>query len=127
MLCQGSALCLSLSLGFVIGCPGAMPTDLCADVTCDAGETCVEGTCVQDTPTADPVAGEAFFMDKGCAGCHGADAMGVEGSGPNITDTDAATIFDKLSGAVFHAGGTREGVTEQDATDIEAWKASLTP
>ena len=108
-------------------CVQDTPTDLCADITCDPGETCVEGACVQDEPTADPVAGEDYFMAKGCANCHGADATGVEGSGPDITDTDAATIFDKLSGSVSHGGGPREGVTEQDALDVEAWIASLAP
>ena len=125
MLRKGVALGFTVSFGFVLGCPFVSAPDPCAGVTCDPGETCVAGSCVQDTPTADSVAGEAFFMANGCVGCHAADAMGVEGSGPDISDTDAATIFDKLSGAVFHVGGTREGVTEQNSLDVEAWIASL--
>jgi hypothetical protein len=34
-------------------------------------------------------------------------------------------LFDKMSGTVSHNGGTVDGVTQQDAADLEAWLASL--
>lgn len=127
MLRKSLLVGLTLSLGFVTGCPTMPPADPCAGVSCNTGESCVDGNCVADAPTADVVSGEAYFMARGCANCHAADAAGVEGSGPSITGTNATTIFDKLSGAVFHVGGTRPGVTEQDSLDVEAWIASLSP
>ncbi len=60
-------------------------------------------------------------MANNCAACHGDDAMGP----PSLIGADATTIFDKLSGNVSHVGGTVEGVTEQDALDLEAWFASI--
>ena len=91
------------------------------DPECDEGQSCVEGECVDDGIEGDPVAGQAFYMANNCADCHGADAQGP----PSLIVASADLIFDKLSGAVSHVGGTVEGVTEQDAADIAAWIASL--
>ena len=95
--------------------------DPCADVTCDEGETCVDGQCVADVTGPDPAAGEAFYAANNCAVCHGADATGP----PSLVGVNADTHFDKLSGNVSHAGGTVDGVTEDDAANVEAWIASL--
>jgi len=90
------------------------------DADCAAGETCTAGACEPATITGDAAAGETYFTANGCGGCHGADAQGP----PSLVGKTAAEIYDKLSGAVSHAGGTRE-VTEQDAADLEAYIASL--
>jgi len=93
-----------------------------SDADCAAGETCTNGQCVSGTITGDAAAGETFFTSNGCGGCHGADANG--GFGPSLHGVPADEIFQKLSGAVSHVGGTFD-VTEQDAADVEAYIASL--
>jgi len=99
------------------------PDDPCADITCGAGEIYEEGNCVPDLNAPDPVAGETFFITNGCAICHGPDATG--GFGPSLVDVEAARIFEHISGAETHTGGTVDGATLEDAEDIEAWIASL--
>jgi mono/diheme cytochrome c family protein len=98
---------------------GAEP-DPCEGVTCDDGSTCVEGACVPDE-VGDPVAGEATYMANGCNACHGDDAAGP----PSLVGATADTIFDKVSGAESHGGGTFDGITADDAADIVAWVESL--
>ena len=51
-------------IGFVAGCPFA-PVDLCTGVTCDEGETCVNGECVPGEPVASNYVGSAK-----CGECH---------------------------------------------------------
>jgi hypothetical protein len=94
--------------------------DPCEGVTCDTCQECVDGECV--ALVGDATAGQTFFGDNGCAGCHGAEAGG--GLGPALTGADCSLIFDNLSGADDHPA-TIEGVTEQDAADLEAWLSSL--
>ncbi len=96
--------------------------DPCAGVTCGTCEECVDGQCTALAGTA--ATGEAFYAANGCANCHGADASGG-GGGPSLRETNCAAIFDHLSGKETHPGGTVDGVTEQDAADLEAWLASL--
>lgn len=86
------------------------------------------GAYAQTLPTApngggDTGAGEAFYQDNGCAGCHAADASG--GVGPSLVGADSATLFDFMSGAETHTGGTVDGVTQTDADNLAAWLASL--
>lgn len=101
-------------------CVSDMP-DPCEGVTCETCEECVDGVCM---PLEGMVAaGETFYMDNGCAGCHGAN--GNDGFAPDVTDEDCTTHFDKLSGNVSHVGGEVDGVTEQDAADLAAYLASL--
>lgn len=69
--------------------------------------------------TGDATAGATFFSDNNCATCHGADGSG--GIGPDIRMEDADEIFSRLSGGTSHPGGTVNGVTQQDAADVEAW------
>lgn len=124
---------------FMVGCPSVMPPpDACDDVTCASGETCNNGVCVTDDPcdgvscsdtetcvngacveneiVGDASFGEAFFMANSCMNCHGADGSGP----PSLLNKEAERIFEKLSGAVSHVGGTFT-VTEQDAADLAAW------
>ncbi len=117
--------------------------DPCADVTCDAGETCVDGQCVADDPCADvtcdacqtcvdgvcvdlagdTAAGQTFYANNGCAACHGAN--GDDGFAPTVVGASCNSIFAKLNGAEDHAGGTVDGITEQESADLQAWLASL--
>ena len=56
LVAKGLALVAMLVATQGMDCPFIIPeppTDLCADVTCEAGETCVEGVCVADDPCAD--------------------------------------------------------------------------
>ncbi|MHC5111508.1 MAG: c-type cytochrome [Planctomycetota bacterium] len=94
--------------------------DPCLEITCDTCETCVEGEC---TPLeGDAADGETFYMDNGCGACHGDN--GNDGFAPDITDTNCADMFTKLSGE-DHVGGQIDGITEQDAADIVAYLDSL--
>ena len=93
----------------------------CEGVTCGTCEECVEGSCVP--LEGDAAAGGTFYLANGCGACHGAN--GNDGFAPDVTTADCALLFDKMSGNVSHAGGTFEGVTEQDAADLEAWLGSL--
>ena len=95
--------------------------DPCAGVTCGTCEECVDGQCIALAGTA--ATGEAFYAANGCANCHGANAN--DGFAPSLVGASCSLLFDKMSGAVSHNGGTAEGVTEQDAADLEAWLASL--
>lgn len=53
LLCCGVVMA-SLALGLIAGCPDTTPADdLCDSVTCDDGESCVDGDCVPDDPCAD--------------------------------------------------------------------------
>ena len=67
--------------------------------------------------------GEAFYAANGCANCHGANAN--DGFAPSLVGASCSLLFDKMIGVVSHNGGIVEGVTEQDAADLEAWLASL--
>lgn len=68
----------------------------------------------------DPVTrGEAVFADN-CAICHGAD--GASGFAPNIQGVTAAEISDKAAGGGGHA---MYDISEQDASDIEAYLGSF--
>ena len=78
---------------------------------------------VPTAPNAPTSAGEAFSTDDGCAVCHGADATGD--FGPSLVGAPSDTILDMLDGTLAHTGGTVDGVTAQDATDLEAWLGSL--
>lgn len=102
-------------------CQLVIAPESCAGVTCDPEESCVDGVCVPQEPEGDPVAGEAYYTANNCAACHGADAT----EPPSLIGADATTILDKLSGVVSHVGGTFEGVSRQDALDLEAYFASL--
>lgn len=77
----------------------------------------------QTLPTAPMSAGEVFYVDKGCAACHGADATG--GNAPGLIGATSNAILEKLDGTVAHVGGTVDGVTAQDAADLEAWLGSM--
>ena len=90
------------------------------DEDCAAGQVCTNGECVAGG--GDAAAGEAFYIANGCGGCHAADASG--GFGPNIQGASAADILAQLNGADPHPV-TVDGVTEQDALDLEAWLGSL--
>ena len=90
-------------------------------VSCGTCEECLEGSCVP--LEGDAATGEAFYSANGGGACHGANAN--DGFAPDLTTADCALLFDKLSGNVSHSGGTVDGVTEQDAADLEAWLASL--
>ncbi|MCH9001988.1 MAG: hypothetical protein IIC02_05380 [Planctomycetes bacterium] len=92
--------------------------DPCEGVTCADCESCVDGACVQ--LEGDAGTGETYYVIEGCAGCHAEDGSGD--TAPSIIGAECSLIFDKLSGAVFHAGGERV-VTGQDAADLEAWLA----
>jgi len=99
-------------------------SECAVDEDCAAGEVCTNGECVTGGGTGgDAAAGEAFYAANNCAACHVADASG--GFGPNIQGASAEEIFAVLSGAEPHTGGTVDGVTEQDALDLEAWLGSL--
>jgi len=67
--------------------------------------------------TGDATAGQALFQANGCMGCHGADGSGP----PNIRGQSASSIFNRLSGAVSHPGGTVSGITQADAEDLAAF------
>ena len=92
------------------------------DADCAAGEVCTDGSCVAGGGGADPVAGEAFFMANGCAGCHAADGTG--GIGPNIQDGTAAEVLARLDGTETHPI-TVPNVTLADAEDVAAWLNGL--
>ena len=98
-----------------------VPEDACAGVTCATCETCAEGVC--DPLVGDPVVGATFYADNGCALCHGENAEG--GIGPTLVGEECAELFDVMSGAATHTGGTVADVTEQDAADLAAWLGSL--
>ncbi len=98
-----------------------IPDDPCADVVCDTGESCVDGVCLPLVGNA--VAGETFYMANGCGNCHGANAN--DGFAPSLVGAAFSNLFDKTSGNENHAGGVVDGVTEQDAADLAAWLGSL--
>ena len=54
--------CLGLIISTLAGCP-QVPVDLCAGVTCDPGENCVDGIC------AAPVA-RTYVGSEACGSCH---------------------------------------------------------
>lgn len=97
-------------------------TNPCEGVTCRSCEICVNGACVS---TGNPTAGEAFYIANGCGACHGVSAEG--GVGPALVGAACALIFDKLTGADTHVGGTVDGVTQTDTENLAAWLASLEP
>ena len=123
---RGLAVCLVCSpVLLVFGCPAIVPVPgaRCGGVTCAADETCVNNACVLQNTGGDPVAGAAFFLNNGCMGCHGADATGGD-DGPNLHAVDAATIFARIAGTATHPIKV-QGVTQQDAEDVQAWIDSL--
>ena len=65
----------------------------------------------------DAVAGQTFYNTNNCTGCHGATGSGP----PNIRGASASNIFDRLSGARSHPGGTVSGVTQADAENVAAF------
>ncbi len=71
----------------------------------------------------DPALGEAFYADNGCTPCHGASAEGVVG--PSLVGAAAADLLGKIDGTDTHGGGTVDGVTPEDADNLEAWLATL--
>jgi len=107
-------------------CDTATGTCSSAGDPCDAsaGETCNEGTDTCDPAatdctalTGDAAAGRTFMENDTCLTCHSDPPA-------NLAGKDCTTVYDKLSGAVSHVGGTRT-ITEQDAADIAAYLAGL--
>jgi thiosulfate dehydrogenase len=90
------------------------------------------GAYAQTLPTGptqdvgDPVAGANFYTANNCAFCHCADAAGgcLPGT-PPLVDEESGDLFDVLSGADSHTGGTVPGATQQDADNLAAWLATL--
>ncbi len=97
-----------------------VPADPCEGVTCETCEECVDGECVP--LVGDVTAGQTFYADNGCAACHGAEGGG--GLGPALTESTCTLLYENLAGIDAHPA-TVEGVTEQDAADMEAWLSSL--
>lgn len=84
------------------------------------------GTMSMDDPNSvdmgaamgDSAAGKTFFDNNNCADCHASGGAGLKG-------VSSTTIFNKLSGATSHGGGTFNGVTQDDANDLAAYFATL--
>ena len=71
----------------------------------------------------DPDAGLVFFEGNNCGACHGED--GRSGFASSLQGIAAEDILSRLNGTTSHTGGTVEGVTEEDAADVEAWQSSM--
>ncbi len=68
----------------------------------------------------DAANGAVLFVEKGCSGCHGADATG--GIGPNIQGKSADNISAALGSVAMMSGIS---LTEQERLDIAAWLQTL--
>lgn len=99
LLCGLSAIGLCVGL---IGCE-AMPPDDDMDMGAMMG---------------DAEAGKMFYDSNGCSQCHGA-------TGANLADVSSTEVFNRLSGATSHPGGTVSGITQDNANDLAAYFASL--
>ena len=147
-VCVGSDLCgggRSIPCGRGEQCVNGVCVagDPCEQMMCSAGEECVDGVCVAPDPCEqvmcntgeECVNGECFTLDlcdtvgnsrlgirlyvrHNCGSCHGTDAAG--GSGPPLIGVGCDLIFLNLSGDDPHPL-TVEGVTKQDAADLEAY------
>ncbi len=71
------------------------------------------------TPAA---AGGAFYEANGCASCHGKDGGGGF-QGPGLRGGKASVLLSFLDGTRMHSGETVEGVTAEDAANLEAYLA----
>jgi len=71
----------------------------------------------------DAVSGASLFATN-CALCHGADAKGMSGNGPNIVGEGAGDIRDAIG--EVGAMGSLSSLTDAQLTDIAAWLADPT-
>ncbi len=111
---------------FVAGCPFFPPSDLCVGVTCDEGETCVDGTCVDDQP-ADPCAdvtcpvGESC-VDGACVADEPADPCADVTCPVGESCVDGACVADEptggdaVAGEAFYTANNCAGCHGADAT-----------
>lgn len=94
--------------------------DPCADVTCDAGQTCVDGQCVTDDPCADVTcdAGQTCVdgqcvTDDPCAGVTcGAGETCVDG----VCVADGGLTGDPVAGEAFFSGDNCGGCHAADGS-----------
>ncbi len=92
-----------------------------AILTCGACTKRGEKLSVSADPTP-AAAGRAFYEANDCASCHGKDGGG-DFQGPRLRGGKASVLLSFLDGTGMHGGGTVEGVTTEDAANLEAYLA----
>jgi mono/diheme cytochrome c family protein len=90
------------------------------------------GACAQDAPGGDAAKGKQLFMADGCAYCHGTVGQGGGGRAGGLRLAQMPIPFVAFLNQLRHPGNEMPPyvaavLSDQDATDIFAFLASLPP
>jgi mono/diheme cytochrome c family protein len=105
--------------------PAAQATPpMMSPTTTLVGETPIAGTSLPATP--EPAVGRQIWAEKGCSGCHGAEAQG--NVGPRLAGT--GLTFDQVLLVVRTGKGVMPAYSQSSISDLEvrhvyAWLRSL--